>query len=120
MANESPILHQRFIANQIKVVDEKNQEVWQSTKVNSGISCYPVPRKTLQARTRYTWSLTVWDNKGKSSTANSWFETGFMNPKQEAWGNAKWIGGGDEDLVFYPHALSVFKLSYAIQLDEAS
>ena len=43
-----------------------------------------------------------------------------MNPKQEAWGNAKWIGGGDEDLVFYPHALSVFKLSYAIQLDEAS
>jgi hypothetical protein len=37
--------------------------------------------------------LTVWDNKGKSSTANSWFETGFMNPKQEAWGNAKWIGG---------------------------
>jgi alpha-L-rhamnosidase len=64
--------------------------------------------------------LTVWDNKGKSSTANSWFETGFMNPKQEAWGNAKWIGGGDEDLVFYPHALSVFKLSYAIQLDEAS
>jgi alpha-L-rhamnosidase len=43
-----------------------------------------------------------------------------MNSKQEAWGQAKWIGGTDEDLVFYPHALSVFKLSYAIQLDEAS
>ena len=109
------------VAYQIKVVDEKNQEVWQSTKVSSDVShAIQYQGKPLQARTRYTWFLTVWDNKGKSSTANSWFETGLMNPKQEAWGNAKWIGGGDEDLVFYPHALSVFKLSYAIQLDEAS
>lgn len=109
------------VAYQIRVIDEKNQEVWQSVKVNSSIShAIQYQGKPLQARTKYTWFLTVWDNKGKSSTANSWFETGLMNPKQEAWGNAKWVGGTNEDLVFYPHALSVFKLSYSIQLDEAS
>ena len=43
-------------------------------------------------------------------TASSWFETGLMDPAPDssAWGGAKWIGGGDEDLVLYAPYLAIF------------
>ena len=106
---------------QISVSDESGKEVWNSGKVVSDESLgHYYQGDPLQATTRYTWKVTVWDQDGLSSQSQSWFETGLMNPEIEAWSGATWIGGGDQDLNFYAHYLSVFKISYQLQLDEAS
>ncbi len=110
-------------AYQIVVSDPNNQVVWDSKKVNSDISHgIEYTGTALKATTRYVWKVTVWDNFNKEISNNSWFETGLMNPNPDlsAWSGAKWIGGGDDDLVLYAHYLSVFKLQYGIQLDKAS
>ncbi len=104
---------------QIVLIDEKNIVVWDSKKVNSDLShAIQYEGEALKPTTRYTWKLSVWDNFGKISSTDSWFETGFLNPKIEAWTGANWIGGGNEDLVFYSHYLSVFKLQFGVQLDQ--
>ncbi|QDK77276.1 Bacterial alpha-L-rhamnosidase [Spirosoma sp. KCTC 42546] len=106
---------------QIVVTDVKNQIVWDSKKVNSRISHgIEYAGSSLQPTTRYSWKVTVWDNTGQTATNTSWFETGLMNPGMSAWSGAKWIGGGDNDLVFYSHYLSVFKFQFGIQLDKAT
>jgi alpha-L-rhamnosidase len=110
-------------AYQIVVRDASNQIVWDSQKANSDISHgIEYLGKPLKATTRYVWKVTVWDNFNKVTTNSSWFETGLMNsnPNLSAWSGAKWIGGGDDDLVLYAHYLSVFKCQYGIQLDKTS
>lgn len=65
-------------------------KVWESGKVMSaesvGVS-YGGP--SLKPRTRYYWSVRVWDANGKSSQSNeaAWWETGLLN---QEW-KAKWI-----------------------------
>lgn len=70
-------------------------------KVNSG-QAHAIQYEGIAfaASTKYTWTVQVWDNKGKVSKATSWFETGLLNTSESAWSGAQWIGGGDEDLVF--------------------
>src|SRR5690554_8022008 len=43
-----------------------------------------------------------------------------MNPYISAWEGAKWIGGGDEDLVLYPDYLPTYNINYTVQLDKNS
>lgn len=119
VVNNAKGLHQE--AYQIIVTDEKGNTVWDTEKVDSDIS-YGIAYagSPLEPTTKYDWQLTVWNNKGEEISSFSWFETGLMNPDISAWDGAKWIGGGDEDLVFYPHYLSVFKFQYDIQLDAES
>ncbi|MDX2067512.1 MAG: family 78 glycoside hydrolase catalytic domain [Haliscomenobacter sp.] len=106
-------------AYQIAVKNEKGLKIWDSGKVNSDQAhAIQYAGEALQPSTRYTWELTVWDNLGKQSKSSSWFETGLMDPSENAWSGAQWIGGGAADDVFYPHYLSVFKFSFAIQLDK--
>jgi len=108
-------------AYQLVVTDEKARVVWDTKKVDSDIShAIQYAGEPLKATTRYTWKVTVWDNFGKSASASSWFETGLLDASERAWSGAKWIGGGNEDLVLYSHALSVYKIQYGIQLDKAS
>jgi alpha-L-rhamnosidase len=105
---------------QLVVTDAKNQIVWDSKKVDSGISLgIEYTGQPLKPTTRYNWKVMVWDNTGKQSTNSSWFETGLMNPDISAWSGATWIGGGDNDLVLYAHYLSVFKCQFSLQLDKA-
>lgn len=106
-------------AYQLVVMDAKNQLVWDSKRVDSGLSHgIEYAGKSLQPTTYYRWKVTVWDNTGKTVTQSSWFETGLMNPTMTAWSGAKWIGGGDADLVLYSHYLSVFKAQFGVQLDK--
>lgn len=110
-------------AYQIEVYNESGEKVWDSKKIESPSSVAIAYAGTvLKPVTEYVWKVSVWNQDGKTATAQSWFETGLMNPdpKLTAWDNADWIGGGNNDLVFYPHYLTVFKLSYDVQLDRKS
>lgn len=112
---------QRQTAYQIVVTDEAQQEVWNTGKVESDISLnIPYQGKDLQPTTRYQWKLTVWNRDKAELTAQSWFETGLMNPDITAWDGAKWIGGGDDDLVLYPSYLPIYTINYTLHLDQNS
>lgn len=97
--------------------------LWDSGRVNSGESLLvPYGGSALQPKTRYLWEVTSWDQEGRQSSRASWFETGLLDPDPDsaAWQGAAWIGGGDADLPFYSHALSVFRLDFTLQLDQAT
>jgi len=113
----------RQMAYRIIVTDEALQKVWDSGKSMDDVSLNIKYAGTpLKPCTRYNWKVMVWDQQQKMHTAESWFETGLMNPDPNlsAWGGAKWIGGGDGDLVLFSGYLPVFKIDYTLQLDEKS
>ena len=65
-------------------------KVWDSGKITSAESvgvAYAGPK--LEPRTRYYWSVRVWDSKGRSAQASetAWWETGLLD---QQW-KAKWI-----------------------------
>lgn len=108
-------------AYQVVVTDEAGKEVWNSGKVASDLSLNILyAGEPLLPKTAYRWRVTVWNQKDKMLSAESWFETGLMNPSIEAWNDARWIGGGDDDLVLYPDYLPVFNINYTIQLNRES
>ncbi|MCB0629912.1 MAG: family 78 glycoside hydrolase catalytic domain, partial [Lewinella sp.] len=110
-------------AYQIVVRDETGSEVWDSGKNTSNISLgIEYNGTSLQPTTRYTWQVTVWDQDLQTVSAESWFETGLMDPDPNlsAWSGATWIGGSDEDQVLYAHALGVYKLEYELAIDPVS
>jgi alpha-L-rhamnosidase len=117
-ANERGISQSAY---QVVVKDPSGKIVWDSGKKNtSGSLAILYAGEPLGAATRYDWTVTVWDQGGKSMSESSWFETGLMDPSQSAWSGAQWIGGGDQDLVFQPHYLTVFRVGYTIKLDQKS
>jgi len=111
MTNATNKRGQAQIGYQIEVTDEQNRIVWNSKRVESALShAIQYQGEDLKPTTRYRWKLTVWDNFKAFSVSNSWFETGFLNTKIDAWSGADWVGGSAEDMPFYSHYLSVFKL----------
>lgn len=111
-------------AYQINVKDERGAAVWNSGKVTSSSSLgVRYSGRALQPRTRYTWTVTVWNNgtTPEQAQATSWFETGLMSysDKAKAWGGAQWIGGKNYDAyTFYSQYLPVFRLDFTVQLDQ--
>ena len=110
-------------AYQLVVTNPQKKVMWDSKKIadNKSLNIQYAGSK-LQPTTRYNWTVTVWDQTGKTTTSSSWFETGLMNPDPNlsAWDGATWIGGNDDDLVLYSQSLTVFKLAYSIRLDKTS
>jgi len=110
-------------AYQIIVSDEAGQKVWDSGKAIGDVSLnITYTGSPLKPCTRYKWQVMVWDQEQKQHFAESWFETGLMDPdpKLPAWNGAKWIGGTDEDMVLYSPYLPVFKIKSTLQLDKLS
>ncbi|MCK9208368.1 MAG: glycoside hydrolase family 78 protein [Salinivirgaceae bacterium] len=110
-------------AYQITVTDEAGRKVWDSGKTESDISLnIKYAGVPLKPCTHYNWKVLVWDQEQKQHVAESWFETGLMDPdpKLSAWNGAKWIGGADKDMVLYSAYLPVFKINFTIQLDKSS
>src|ERR1700689_2762483 len=69
---------------------DASAKVWDSGKVTSAESVgIAYVGMKLEPRTRYYWSVRVWDANGQSSQANesAWWETGLLN---QEW-KAKWI-----------------------------
>lgn len=100
----------------IQVFNEQDKEIWNTGKCISPESLNIIYKgATLQPMTRYKWKVKVWDEKGISVTDSSYFETGLMSsiPYQN-WSNARWIGGGKEDLPLYANYLPVFKLNFKL------
>lgn len=113
----------RQTAYQIAVKDARGKLVWDTRRVESSKSiAIRYSGAPLEAATRYTWTVSVWDDKGARLQAASWFETGLMDssPDAPAWSGAKWIGGGDSDLVLYAPYLAIFDLSYAVAIAPGS
>ncbi len=110
-------------AFQLTVKNPRGNTVWDSGRVDSGTAAaIPYAGQPLQAATRYSWTVTAWDLKGAKLTASSWFETGLMDPSPNApaWGGAKWIGGGAEDLALYAPYLSIFDVAYTVAIAPGS
>jgi alpha-L-rhamnosidase len=110
-------------AYQVTVTDEAGQKVWDSGKTLSDVSLnIKYTGAPLKPCTRYNWKVQVWDQGQEQHFAESWFETGLMNPDPQlsAWNGAKWIGGTDDDLVLYSPYLPVFKINFTLQLDRTS
>ncbi|WP_218164854.1 alpha-L-rhamnosidase [Pseudoduganella namucuonensis] len=105
------------------VVKDGGEVVWKSGKIKNDQSLnIEYAGKPLAAARRYDWSVEVWDGNDRPRQAASWFETGLSqsDAKLASWSGAKWIGGGDRDLPLYSPYLPVFKINYAMRLDQAS
>lgn len=110
-------------AYRIEVRDAKGVVVWDSKRTESAESLgIKYAGGALKAATRYSWTVTVWDQAGTRLTATSWFETGLMDPSpaSSAWAGAAWIGGGSEDLVLYAPYLAIFDARYAVAIAPGS
>lgn len=72
-----------------------NGEVmWDTGRVESGQSVLVEYRGALfDARTAYTWNVTIWDNHGESASASARFETGLLTGSAFE-GKARWITHG--------------------------
>ena len=69
-----------------------NPDVWDSGKVTSAQSALvPYAGPDLRPRTRYHWSVRVWDGQGRASAWSdpAWWETGLMDGTTLA---GQWIG----------------------------
>lgn len=108
---------------QIEVKDAKGVLVWNSGKVVSDRSLdITYGGQPLKAATRYTWKVTVWDEKNIPSGNSSWFETGLMDGSSAltAWDGANWIGGATKDMVLYAKYFPVFNINYNITIASGS
>lgn len=78
-------------AYEITVTDAGGTQVWNSGKVESSRQTdIPYEGLALESRTKYTWSVVVYDADGTASqAAQSSFETGILT--QQEWDAAKWI-----------------------------
>ena len=110
-------------AYRIEVRDPKGAVVWDSDRTDGSESlAIKYAGSALRAATRYSWTVTVWNQAGAQLSASSWFETGLMDPAPgaAAWGGAKWVGGGNEDLVLYSPYLAIFDAKYAVTIAPGS
>ncbi len=74
-------------------------DTWDSGELSgdcsTGLSC---PEGILAPCTRYYVTLCVTDNHGEKAEAESFFETGLMDPTMAAWEGAEWIGSAEPTL----------------------
>jgi alpha-L-rhamnosidase len=102
-------------------IDTGNKTVWESGKISSSDALgIRYAGKPLEPNKQYNYELQVWDNNGKRQTASGNFFTALLDQSEAAWSGAEWIGGNENDLVFYSHYISVYKISYQIQIAEGS
>lgn len=102
-------------AYQIAVRNRDGEEVWNSGKVASDISvAIPYEGPELSMNHRYSWSVKVWDERGKVILGPSaHFTTGLMG---SGWSGARWIGSAQPHFSKYR---SVFDLSYTFTGEES-
>jgi hypothetical protein len=75
-----------------KLKDEK-PDVWDSKVIQSSESVLVEGPKNLRPKTRYYWTVQIWDetNKAGCYAQPAWFETAM--PVSKDWSDAQWIKG---------------------------
>ncbi len=71
--------------------------------------------KKLAPCTRYYVTVTVWDQDDHTDTAETWFETGFLDSSIQAWDHAEWIGA--PEFAVASDTLSVFVLEAPFRME---
>ncbi len=93
-------------AARVTVRDNRGSLVFDSGKLKEISSLgFEAPIK-LSPRTRYTWEVTVWGDKGGKACASSFFETA---KEEEPW-KGKWIAAGLNDKECHPLLAKDFSL----------
>ncbi len=70
--------------------------------------------RALEPESRYEVAVKAWDQSGREAVGYTWFETGFMNPRMEAWEGAEWIGAPEYAVA--SDTIGVFVLHSTIQM----
>lgn len=79
-----------------RITVSHSEVIWDTGRVeNSQSVLIEYMGEVLEARTAYTWNVTVWDNHGESASASAVFETGLLSGTAFD-GNARWITHGFE------------------------
>lgn len=116
MATDTTRHGQRQQAWQIVVTDPSGETVWNSGRCRGASSLnVGYAGRPLRPSTSYRWRLTVWNERNRPSTGESWFETGLMS--SSGWGSARWIGSASASLPVYAHYLPVFRIGFTVCLD---
>ncbi len=85
--------YQVLVSSSLKKARAGTGDMWDSGKVESEQSVHvPYAGKPLTSRTRYYWTVRIWDQAGRKSDTSepAWFEMGLLDQKE--W-EGKWIGG---------------------------
>ena len=110
-------------AYQIEVKDPRGNVVWDTKRTADATSLgIKYAGSPLKPATRYSWTVTVWNQAESKAGAGSWFETGLMDPAPDsgAWGGAQWIGGTGDALVLYAPYLAIFDVKYGVTISPGS
>ena len=79
MHSEGNIRGLQQVAYQVEVWDETGNAVWNSGKVESGISQnVEYAGRNLLPTTRYTWKVKAWDNRGVNRRNNPGLKQAFF------------------------------------------
>lgn len=78
----------------------------------------PYAGSPLRPETRYFVTVKTWDENGKLQQAQTFFETGLMNPDIRAWEGAQWIGA--PEYYVSSDTLSVFTLETTLCIEEGN
>jgi len=91
---DSNVIGARQTAYQVVVKDNADRVVWDSGKVSKEVSSnIKYKGGTLDAETRYSWTVKVTDERGNVITSSpAYFETGLLSKSKDGWDGAKWIG----------------------------
>ncbi|MEY4763126.1 MAG: hypothetical protein RLZZ200_2982 [Pseudomonadota bacterium] len=106
-------------AYRIVVSGSGAEPVWDSGRIASGRSTeIPYQGADLRPATRYRWTVSTWYEDGAQASADSWFETGLMDPDPSlrAWEGARWIGGGEADRVLHAQYLPLYEISSGVEI----
>ncbi len=110
----------RQSAYRIRVETEDGHIAWDTGKTMGDSSLnIQYEGEALLPTTRYSWTVDVWDSRGRRAERGSWFETGLLSDSgYKGWSGAKWIGGEEGDMVLYAPYLPVFSIDFSLRLRE--
>ena len=101
--NQKQTAYQVIVSTTAEKAAEGDGDVWDSGKVASADNYAVYDGPALSSKTRYYWSVRVWDEAGAPSAyaAPAWFETAMLD--ESDW-SAQWITVEDETAALYPYA----------------
>ncbi len=98
----------------------RTAQVWASGRIESDRQIdVPYGGGRLSPSTRYYWTVTVWDNKGResSSTEEAYFETGLLGG---GWDGARWIKATDTPLSEVGNAITHYSVETDFEIENLS